>query len=170
MIEKVRLIAQNPLIAASDELDKMGFFGFKAEHEGPSKEQQKYETVVLEKAIVKIGHLLALGLGEAGGMIIGQNMTHGGDLDPIIPGNKEHAIFGFCILDNFLETTEALQTDIMAYVNRIAEIVHSCVDRYGGSTNKNIGEAFLCVWKFFNADEIAAMAPNYNNRRIGKEN
>jgi len=35
-------------------------------------------------------------------------MTYGGDLDPIIPGNKEHAIFGFCIIDNFLEATEAL--------------------------------------------------------------
>mmetsp|Transcript_16748 Transcript_16748/g.25818 ORF Transcript_16748/g.25818 Transcript_16748/m.25818 type:complete len:225 (+) Transcript_16748:1941-2615(+) len=103
-------------------------------------------------------------------MIIGSNMTHGGDLDPIIPGNKEHAIFGFCILDSFLETTEALQTDIMAYVNKIAEIVHSCVDRYGGSTNKNIGEAFLCVWKFYNAQEVADMEPNYNNKTIGKEN
>jgi len=28
------------------------------------------ETEVLEKAIVKIGHLLALGFGEAGGTII----------------------------------------------------------------------------------------------------
>jgi len=29
---------------------------------------------VLERAIVKIGHLLALGFGEAGTNIIGQNM------------------------------------------------------------------------------------------------
>ena len=125
---------------------------------------------MLERAIVKIGHLLALGLGEAGSMIIGENMTYGGDVDPIIPGNKEHAIFGFCIIDSFLETTEALQTDIMAYVNKIAEITHSCVDRCGGSTSKNIGEAFLCVWKFYNPDEIAAMEGNYNNKDIGKEN
>jgi len=58
----------------------------------------------------------------------------------------------------------------MAYVNKIAEITHSCVDRYGGSTNKNIGEAFLCVWKFYNSDEIAQMEGQYNNRYIGKEN
>jgi hypothetical protein len=31
------------------------------------------------------------------------------------------------------------------------------VDRYGGSTNKNIGEAFLLVWKFQNSQEIEQM-------------
>ena len=35
------------------------------------KEESQYETAVLEKAIVKIGHLLALGFGEAGAGIIG---------------------------------------------------------------------------------------------------
>lgn len=87
----------------------MGVWGFtNVDNKKNGEDTQKYETAVLEKAIVKIGHLLALGLGEAGSMIIGQNMTQGGDMDPIIPGNKEHAIFGFCIIDSFLETTEAL--------------------------------------------------------------
>lgn len=36
----------------------------------------------------------------------------------------------------------------MTFVNQIAEIVHSQVDKYGGSANKNLGEAFLIVWKF----------------------
>lgn len=35
----------------------------------------------------------------------------------------------------------------MLFVNNIAEIVHSMVDRYLGSANKNIGDAFLLVWK-----------------------
>ena len=35
----------------------------------------------------------------------------------------------------------------MNYVNLIADVVHSEVDRYGGSANKNMGEAFLLVWK-----------------------
>jgi len=50
------------------------------------KEESQFETAVLEKAIVKIGHLLALGFGEAGAGIIGQNMKRGGDLDPMMPG------------------------------------------------------------------------------------
>jgi class 3 adenylate cyclase len=75
----------------------------------------------------------------------------------MIPGIKTYAIFGFCIIDDFVETTEALETDIFTYVNKIAEIVHSCVDKYGGAPNKNIGEAFLCVWKFHDAEEIELM-------------
>jgi class 3 adenylate cyclase len=129
------------------------------------------ETEILEKAIVKIGHLLALGFGEAGGTIIKQNVTGTGDLEPLMPGTKTHAIFGFCIIDKFVETTEALQNDIFSYVNKIAEITHSMVDRYGGSTNKNIGEAFLMVWKFYNKDEIILMSETeYDNSKICKEN
>lgn len=33
------------------------------------------------------------------------------------------------------------------FVNTVAEIVHGLVDQYGGSANKNIGDAFLLVWK-----------------------
>lgn len=36
----------------------------------------------------------------------------------------------------------------MRFVNSIAEIVHSEIDKYGGSSNKNLGDAFLLVWKF----------------------
>jgi hypothetical protein len=40
----------------------------------------------------------------------------------------------------------------MMYVNTLAEIVHSRVDEFGGAANKNIGEAFLLVWKFDSLD------------------
>jgi len=36
----------------------------------------------------------------------------------------------------------------MVFVNEVAEIVHSTVDSFSGSANKNIGDAFLLVWKF----------------------
>ncbi len=45
----------------------------------------------------------------------------------------------------------------MSYVNQVAEITHSMVDRYGGAANKNIGEAFLLVWKFHKPSEIEEM-------------
>jgi class 3 adenylate cyclase len=63
-------------------------------------------------------------------------------------GQKIMAIFGFCDIRNFVDTTEVLETDVMVFVNQIAEIVHSQVDKYLGAANKNIGEAFLLVWKF----------------------
>lgn len=36
----------------------------------------------------------------------------------------------------------------MLFVNEIGEIVHGIVDSYSGAANKNIGDAFLLVWKF----------------------
>lgn len=44
------------------------------------------ETTILEQTIVKIGALLALGFGEAGSKIIVQNMSNGGDVNPMLPG------------------------------------------------------------------------------------
>ena len=38
----------------------------------------------------------------------------------------------------------------MVFVNDIADIVHQYAFEYGGSANKNIGDAFLLVWKFDN--------------------
>ena len=36
----------------------------------------------------------------------------------------------------------------MVFVNEIAEIVHGMVNSFSGSANKNIGDAFLLVWKY----------------------
>ena len=99
-------------------------------------------------------------------------MTNGGELNPMMPGQKTYAIFGFCILNDFIDSTEVLQEEIMTYVNSVAEITHSMVDRYGGSANKNIGDAFLLVWKFFNAKEIEQMDQRgyYKSEEVSLEN
>ena len=112
------------------------------------KNGEPHETVILEQTIIKIGALLALGFGEAGVKIIADNMANTGDVDPMIPGNKVVAIFGFCDIRQFTDTTEILQEEVMVFVNEIAEIVHGIVDKFSGAANKNIGDAFLLVWKF----------------------
>lgn len=58
------------------------------------------------------------------------------------------AIFGFCDIRGFNEVNEVLQEKVMTFVNSIAEVVHTSVDAYSGASNKNLGEAFLFVWKF----------------------
>lgn len=50
----------------------------------------------------------------------------------------------------------------MLFVNKIGEIVHSSVFRYGGSANKNIGEAFLLVWQL----EDSSYKINYKTNEI----
>ena len=67
-----------------------------------------YETAILEKTIVKIGALLAQGFGEAGTKIIADNMSKTGIVDPMIPGNKIVAIFGFCDIRDFTKLTSVL--------------------------------------------------------------
>ena len=106
------------------------------------------ETEQLEQTIIKIGALLALGFGEAGSTIIAQNMSGSGEVDPMISGNKIVAIFGFCDIRQFTDTTEVLQEDVMIFVNEISEVVHGIVDHFSGAANKNIGDAFLIVWRF----------------------
>ena len=69
----------------------------------------QFETMILENSIMKICSLLAVGFGEAGTEIIGENMRMGGNLNPMIPGRKMMAIFGFCDIRQFTDTTEVLQ-------------------------------------------------------------
>ena len=106
------------------------------------------ETEVLQRTLNKIGGLLAIGFGEAGSKIIAQNMRKGDDVDPLLPGHKTIGVFGFCDIRKFTDATEVLQEGVMLFVNEIGEIVHGIVDRYQGAANKNIGDAFLLVWKF----------------------
>ena len=108
------------------------------------------ETQVLENKISKICAMLALGFGEAGSQIISSVLQEGVnvEMNPIIPGKKVMGIYGFCDIRNFTDTTEVLQQQVMIFVNQVAEIVHELVSDYCGSANKNIGDAFLLVWKF----------------------
>ncbi|EGR28579.1 hypothetical protein IMG5_172520 [Ichthyophthirius multifiliis] len=133
MINKVNQIAKNPISAKEQDLIDAS--------------EDQYETSIIENAIIKIGTLLALGFGEAGSEIIGSNMANLGDINPMIAGKKKCAIYGFCDIRNFTDATEVLQEDVMIFVNNIGEVVHQMVDRYLGAANKNIGDAFLLVWK-----------------------
>jgi class 3 adenylate cyclase len=105
-----------------------------------------YETAKLENAMIKIGGLLQVGFGEAGADIIAKNMGTG-KLDPLIPGKRVDAIFGFCDIRRFTDATECLQEDVMVFVNTVGHLVHSATHRLGGAANKNIGDAFLLTWK-----------------------
>merc|ERR1712187_783327 len=56
-------------------------------------------------------------------------------------------IVGFCNIRNFGDATEVLKENVMMFVNQVGEIVHGCVDDYHGAPNKNLGDAFLLVWR-----------------------
>jgi len=68
-------------------------------------------------------------------------------LNAMIPGRRVEALFGFCDIRNFTDATEVLQDQVMLFINRIAGVVHSCTNEFFGSPNKNVGDAFLLVWR-----------------------
>ena len=123
--------------------------------EGETKKErvESNETDLLEQAITKMATLLQVGFGCAGAEIIAKSFSTDGELDPMVPGNRVNAIFGFCDIRNFTMATEYLQKDVMLFVNKIAQITHKHVVDSGGAPNKNIGDAFLLVWKLNSTKE-----------------
>lgn len=123
-----------------------------SEYEYDTIPSSQYETMQVQVAIQKITTLLRVGFGIAGAEIISSNMSVEGGrnnsvLDPMIPGKRVYAIFGFCDIHNFDHCTEKLEDEIMTFVNSVAHIVHDEVSRWGGLCNKNLGNAFLMVWR-----------------------
>jgi len=186
MIEIVETVAKDPMNAKNVENLQSGLKNMVNKlNEGEeihikgkdnSKEKLKtgkkkqYEIFIIQSAIIKISALLSIGFGEAGGEVIKENISGTKDLNPMIKGKKKMAIFGFCDIRGFPDVNKALQEKTIIFVNEIAEIVHSCVDKFGGAANKNIGDAFLMVWKFKgksstknkkkNIDEILTFNPS----------
>jgi class 3 adenylate cyclase len=160
MMKRVHEIGNDPLVAM-----KMADEEFKQEEKekaaaqkarslfkskgGGIKKTEALETVILEKTIIKLGSLLALGFGQAGANIIGQNMgtSHSAGVNVMIPGARVECVIGQARIQDFSIATEVLQGKVMTFVNQVAEIVHGIVDSCHGAPNKNNGETFLVVWR-----------------------
>jgi class 3 adenylate cyclase len=106
------------------------------------------EAAYIESSILKIVGLLNVSFGEAGTKIIQRNMSQGSsELNSAVPGEKVTAVYGMSDIREFTATTEALNQDIVLFVNEFANICHGQCIKTGGAPNKNVGDAFLCVWK-----------------------
>jgi len=121
------------------------------------------ETSMLENTILKIGELLQRGFGAAGAEIIGKNMSSGdGDLNIMMPGNRVTAIFGWSDVRNFTFATEILNEGVMLFINAVGNIVQTCVHKWSGVANKNVGDAFVVLWK---VEEPQQTERNYNAQK-----
>ena len=93
------------------------------EDEGQKKGQMK--TVELQKTIFKIGNLLQMSFGQLGAIIIrGQVSSSDGGLEIFIPGNKINAIFMVVKIQQFVDYTDVLRTNLPDFLNRVIQIVH----------------------------------------------
>ena len=116
------------------------------------KKNVKYEMKVIESTLIRTSGLISVGYGEAGSEIIKQFIKGNEGFDPMSSGNIIEAIFGFCFIHDFAEISEVFEEKTMIFVNHICDIVHSCVDKFNGYTNKNIGDCFLLAWKVKNSE------------------
>lgn len=131
MIDIVRKLAQNPTLKL----------------EGQTK--SKYETEAVRIALAKIVGLMQLGFGGAGHEIISANLvdSSGQNLDLMRRGRKIECAYGYCDIRQFTDTVECLQDQVMLFTNSVSEMVHKAAHDNRGEPNKNIGDAFLIVWR-----------------------
>jgi class 3 adenylate cyclase len=111
--------------------------------------KEPMETLLLEKTIIKLGSLLAVGFGEAGTSIIALNMRgiDSACVHAVVEGTRLNCVIGVLRIRHFSTAMEVLQTNVMAFVNCIAEIVHGIVHDFHGAANRNNGDTFLAIWR-----------------------
>ena len=106
---KVLKLSQNPMNVTRRDFDHHIF-------SGPRRRKNGAITKIND-SITKIAYLMAIGYGEAGNSIIMRTLKSNTGINTDIPGEKIVAIFGFCDIRNFTDTTEVLQTHILRFVN-----------------------------------------------------
>jgi len=131
MVDIVQKLSQNPTLQL----------------EGQNK--SKYETEAVRIALAKIVGLMQLGFGGAGHEIISANLANSesAQLNLMIRGRKKECAYGFCDIRQFTDTVECLQDQVMLFTNSVGEIIHQACHDNKGEPNKNIGDAFLIVWR-----------------------
>lgn len=114
------------------------------------EERSAGEMEYLMTAFRKMGDLLLKVYGEAGAQTIQDNIAKNPSatsVDAMVDGKISDFIFGFCDIRDFTAATECLEEDVMIFVNGVGQIVHDIVVANGGFPNKNVGDAFMVVWK-----------------------
>eukprot|EP00571_Detonula_confervacea_P007093 CAMPEP_0172325602 /NCGR_PEP_ID=MMETSP1058-20130122/54451_1 /TAXON_ID=83371 /ORGANISM="Detonula confervacea, Strain CCMP 353" /LENGTH=863 /DNA_ID=CAMNT_0013042193 /DNA_START=534 /DNA_END=3125 /DNA_ORIENTATION=+ len=136
---------------------------YDSDDETSDKQLGTFETEQLINAITKITDLLRKCWGVAGAGIISSNLARqeGGlttYFNPTVPGKAVYALFAFVVIDKFQSHLHALKGDIMILINDIAAVLHEEVYRWGyedsGQCNKNLGSAFLMVYRIGAVNDV----------------
>lgn len=149
---------------------------YKGENENGNKTQSQqlgnYETEQLINAIAKIADLLRKCWGVAGAGIISTNLARTKEgktvvFNPTVPGKRVYALFGFVAINGFDKTLHALDRDVMILINDVAKVVHDEVYRWAlgdsGQCNRNLGAAFLMVFRIGDFNEI------HNKKKLAQD-
>ena len=159
MLKIVIRYAENPL---SSEVEKTKTLVTRDSLDGHN-DIGDIETEQLLDAITKISDLLRKCWGVAGAGIISSNLGREKDgqvavFNPTVPGKQVYALFGFVAICGYSPLLKALDGDVMKMINGIASVVHDEIYRWAlgdhGQCNKNLGPAFLMVWRIGDFNEV----------------
>jgi len=101
------------------------------------------ETSFLMSTLTRISSLMKVGFGSAGVDIIRSNLRGEKDVHfQNLVGTTVSCIFVFGDIRSFTDVSECLQEEIFVFTNRIASVVHSYCNSYGGAVNKILGMRF----------------------------
>lgn len=163
MLKIVLRYAENPLSQDVNKKSQQDNTDDDSAIEKEGEEIGNFETEQLINAITKIADLLRKCWGVAGAGIISSNLARTKDgktvvFNPTVPGKRVYALFGFVAINGFSEILRALDRDIMILINDVAQVVHDEVYRWAlgehGQCNKNLGPAFLMVWRIGDFSEV----------------
>eukprot|EP00929_Paragymnodinium_shiwhaense_P089284 TRINITY_DN49450_c0_g1_i1.p1 TRINITY_DN49450_c0_g1~~TRINITY_DN49450_c0_g1_i1.p1 ORF type:complete len:1273 (-),score=200.64 TRINITY_DN49450_c0_g1_i1:135-3953(-) len=167
MMLKVHMIRMNPLVAATlaDDAMRKQDLTEKRRQEwakqstwkklkrclmctSESHDRTPNETAVLERTLVKLGMLLALGFGTAGMDIISNNMKEQDSvsINAMVDGTTVECFLCHVQVADFWELADALQEGALTLVTQLAEIVHGVAISWFGAPSRNNGDTFLVVW------------------------
>jgi len=170
MLKIVARYAKNPLseenpgkyeVDLSDSESDISAFG--DDDDSQSGEFQTDETEQLIRAVAKITDLLRKCWGVAGAGIISTNLASRETalaevFNPTVPGKSVYALFAFAAINGFDHCLRSLGGDVMILINDVAAVLHREVFRWGfedsGQCNKNLGEAFLMVFRIGLVKEV----------------
>eukprot|EP00557_Chaetoceros_sp_GSL56_P001921 CAMPEP_0176493060 /NCGR_PEP_ID=MMETSP0200_2-20121128/9354_1 /TAXON_ID=947934 /ORGANISM="Chaetoceros sp., Strain GSL56" /LENGTH=1289 /DNA_ID=CAMNT_0017890711 /DNA_START=23 /DNA_END=3892 /DNA_ORIENTATION=- len=172
MLKAIARFAENPLVGFGKDDESSALLlssSSNADRNEPENETSdsnlgSYETEQITSAVTKITDLLQKCWGVAGAGIISSNLARNNDgkntvvFNPKVPGKLVYAIFGFAGINDFSHLLRALDKDVMALINDVAKVVHNEVYRWGfgesGQCNKNLGSAFLMVYRIGDFEEV----------------
>lgn len=136
---------------------------YESDDDEPTQQLGNFETDALVNTVTTITDLMRRCWGVAGANIISANLARqeGGlasSFNPTVPGEAAYALFAFIGINNFDNHVNALKDEIMILINDIASVLHEEVYRWGyedsGQCNKNLGGAFLMVYKIGAVKEV----------------
>ena len=172
MLKIVARYAKNPLQATSginkdysvlSGSDSEAYIDDDDDEISQSMEFQTDETEQLIRAVAKITDLLRKCWGVAGAGIISTNLASRETalaevFNPTVPGKSVYAVFAFAAIKGFDHCLRSLGGDVMILINDVANVLHREVFRWGfedsGQCNKNLGEAFLMVFRIGLVKEV----------------